>query len=319
MNDIYNSLSTINKEDANSHFLESDAFSIILDMQQSLAHFILEGKEIQEFIDKIAKKMECCIVLEDSTPSILAVSFAQDDSPRNDQLRSYLSLQTSPSLKSYFCFKSTPNKQISITDQYQDLTIHRLLIPVKACSELLGFLSFLKIDTHFSGPEMILAQHVVNFLAVLLAHDRKIAEIELKLKGNFVEDLIFGNYLDIESIKARARALEYDITVPNRVLVAQFDEAKQFTGYKNKDEQNSFRHEIVKRIQSVTALIAPSMAVSVNNEIIILVQADKPNHSFEAIKHIAQEIIREVSPLLKTKLFIGIGSLCTELQDYKRS
>ncbi|NLM21923.1 MAG: hypothetical protein GX207_09295, partial [Peptococcaceae bacterium] len=186
-------------------------------------------------------------------------------------------------------------------------------------NELLGFLSFLKINTLYSELEMMLAQQVANFLAVLLAHDRKIAEIELKLKGNFVEDLISGNYLDIESIKARARALEYDITIPNRVLVAQFDEAKQFSRYKNNDEQNSFRHELIKKIQSVTALTAPSMAVSGKNEIIILVQADKPNHTFEAIKHIAQEIIRKVSPLLKTKLYIGIGTRCTELEDYKRS
>ena len=319
MSGISDPSATMNKESTNNSLLESTFLDLSLDMQQTLAHYILQGKGIQDLINKIAKKTGCCIVLEDSVPSILAVSFAQDNSSQNDQLRPYLSLQTSPSLSSKLYTKITLRKQLSITDQYQEITINRLLTPVKAGNELLGFLSFLKINTPYSELEMKLAQHVVDFLSALMAHDRKIAEIELKLKGNFVEDLISGNYLDIESIKARARALEYDITIPNRVLVAQFDEAKQFSRYKNPDEQNNFRHELVKKIQSVTALTAPSMAVSGNNEIIILVQNDKSNQSFEEIKHIAQEIIKEVSPLLKTKLYIGIGSRCSELKDYKRS
>ncbi len=159
-------------------------------------------------------------------------------------------------------------------------------------------------------------EHTADCAAALLACDKRIAEMELRLKGDFIDDLLNENRLDAESIRNRARALEYDISAPHRVLVADFDDMKQFTSHNKGD----LKSDLVKRIHGLTALHAESMAAFKGNELIILVRDDAPSaHSYDEIRRLAEALIEDTAPLLKSKMYVGIGNVCTGLSDYRES
>ena len=67
-----------------------------------------------------------------------------------------------------------------------------------------------------SGDDVVL-EHAATVLALELAHLRGIAEAELRLRRDLVEELLSGT--DVESARERAHALGYDLDRPHRVLV----------------------------------------------------------------------------------------------------
>lgn len=286
-----------------------------LEMQKSLAHYILNGIGVNEIVSELSKKAGCCAVLEDTAFSVLAAE--SGDPVEYDLLKPYFSLKTgstpdNPNLK------NSLNIPVLMSEQYNGITVCRLVISVNAGTEPLGYLSLIKAGEGFTEREAALLKYAAGGAAVLLALSKKNAETELRLKGSFIDDLVSGNYLDMESIKIRARALEYDITTPHRVLVAQFDESRQFFGF-DKSEQSAFKNELVRRVHNLISLKEQSMAAYKNNEMIILVRNDMTKRSFEKTRRLCEEIIRDIAPMLKTKMYIGIGKACSKLEDYRQS
>ncbi len=64
-------------------------------------------------------------------------------------------------------------------------------------------------------------EYASNILAMELARLHSLAETELRLRQDFLDDLVTG--LDLDSALRRAQALKYDIERPHRVVVIQCD------------------------------------------------------------------------------------------------
>ncbi len=62
---------------------------------------------------------------------------------------------------------------------------------------------------------MKLIKHAVHSIAVFPAYDKKTAEIELRLKGNFIKDLISENcHMSVSDVKYR---LQKNTGIPNMI------------------------------------------------------------------------------------------------------
>jgi DNA-binding PucR family transcriptional regulator len=66
-------------------------------------------------------------------------------------------------------------------------------------------------------PEAL--EHAAAVLAMELAHERRLAEVELRLRRDFTEELLEGSLAEDEGTAARARALNLDLGAPARVGV----------------------------------------------------------------------------------------------------
>ncbi len=90
----------------------------------------------------------------------------------------------------------------------------RLLVLARAGDQDLGVIAL--GGSEASGDDVVL-EHAATVLALELAHLRGIAEAELRLRRDLVEELLSGT--DVESARERAHALGYDLDRPHRVLV----------------------------------------------------------------------------------------------------
>lgn len=294
---------------------ENDRLEELLALRERLDKCVLEGGDLDGLTEILARSLKCTAVFEDSSFALKAAGFCGTEQP--EQLTTYLSLKTCPSMKQALKAGPLPKQARFITDRYDNWTVHRLVYPVFAGPEQLGFLSLLNVEPPFNESDVLPLKHAANAFAILLSHNKKIAEIELRLKGNFVEDLIKAEPSDFESIMNRAGALSYDITQPHRVLVAEIDNLKQLAAHLSGEQVARFKTELVTKIQYIIDQKAHGMASFHGEELILLLQ--QKDSSINLSKQLAEELAEEIPRQFKARLYIGIGNSCAALSDFKDS
>jgi hypothetical protein len=116
---------------------------------------------------------------------------------------------------------------------------------VRSRNDRLGSLGVYDPDLTMSDADVFAAEYASTLLAVDLVNARNIAEVELRLGRDLVEDLISG--VDPRGSSRRAHALHYDLNVPQRVLLLQWAEVGE--------PLEVVVHEVLARMK-VTALVS---------------------------------------------------------------
>lgn len=93
----------------------------------------------------------------------------------------------------------------------------RLLVLARAGDHDEGVIALGGSDATEASDDDVVLERAAILLALELAHLRGIAEAELRLRRDLVEELLSGT--DVESARERAHALGYDLDRPHRVLV----------------------------------------------------------------------------------------------------
>jgi sugar diacid utilization regulator len=93
----------------------------------------------------------------------------------------------------------------------------RLIVPAGPREDVLGVLALIDPGESAGGRERVALGHAATVLALELAHLHNVAEAELRLGRDLVEELLSG--ANEETMLARAEALGYDLRRPHRIVV----------------------------------------------------------------------------------------------------
>jgi len=96
----------------------------------------------------------------------------------------------------------------------------RLVSLVKPHHEVLGVVALIDPAKTAGDHEVFTLQYGTTVLALELAHQRSLAEVELRLHRELVDDLVVGT--DNDSAYARAGALGHDLRGPHHVVVVHW-------------------------------------------------------------------------------------------------
>lgn len=97
----------------------------------------------------------------------------------------------------------------------------RWLALARAREEILAVMVLIDPDTTAREQDLMALEYGATVLAIELAHVQNIAETELRLRRDIVEDLLAGT--DSASVLVRARGLRYDLERPHRVVIVEAD------------------------------------------------------------------------------------------------
>ena len=96
----------------------------------------------------------------------------------------------------------------------------RILALAQPRDEVLGVLALVDPQRRAGRFELFALEYAAMVLAVDLAHQRSLAETELRLRGDLVDDLLTG--ADEPSALARSTALGHDLRPPHQILVVSW-------------------------------------------------------------------------------------------------
>ncbi len=291
-----------------------------LDINGLLVKRLLDGSDLDGMTATLAEFMNCCVLISDAGTSFLSIGFAGGITVSlKDAIRTFLSKADVINAKNsaYSIRAASP---VLTSDEQDGLTFNRLICGIRSDNDFLGYLSVIRANVPFTDEDQSVILNAVGLMAVRLSQDKKIAEIELRLKGNFIEDLISTHYSDPESIMNRARALAYNISLPHRVLVAEIENLKHLLSKRSDaSESPNLKIELVKSIQNRLNQVAGGMVSHHNDEIILLVPLKAVSAPVSRIKTLSQSIIDFVADQFGAKMYIGIGNVCSELSDFSKS
>jgi DNA-binding PucR family transcriptional regulator len=174
----------------------------------------------------------------------------------------------------------------------------RLLAIAAAGIDVLGVLVLIDTEGTAGPHERVALEHGATVLAMELARLRSLAESELRLGGDLVEQLLAGT-LDDTAAHARAHAVGYDLERPHRVVAVGSVDATE--------DHDAFFHAVRRaaRDAGVGTLLAAGTGT-----VVVLSDADQDWNKFrEAIDgEAAAGACR-----------IGVGGLCSRPAEYPRS
>ncbi len=171
----------------------------------------------------------------------------------------------------------------------------RVLTLIQPRAEILGVLALNDPDDTVTEDNLFALHYGATVLALELSHQRTVAEIELNLRRDLVDDLLAGT--DRDGAYARADALNHDLRRPHYVVVVQSTGRTENT--------------------LTTAAGRAATALHLNYlqgrhaGLVVLLTDGRPD---------PQTLHRTISEILgRTSSVIGIGSRCTVPDDFPQS
>jgi len=174
----------------------------------------------------------------------------------------------------------------------------RLLTVAQPRGDVLGVLVLIDPDGTASEHELVALEHGATVLAMELARLWSLAETELRLRRDLVEDLLAG--ADEESALARAQALGYDLERLHRVVVVQRQDRA--------DGGADLLFHAVRRAAGSTG--AGSLLVSRTGTVVLLANQDL---DWEKLRG---AVLHELGG---GRVRVGVGGSCGRVGDFPRS
>jgi DNA-binding PucR family transcriptional regulator len=174
----------------------------------------------------------------------------------------------------------------------------RIYMLARAREDVIGVMVLIDPSGVAGEHERVALEHGATVLAMELARLQSLADTELRLRRDLVEELLSGT--DQASALARAAALRYDLQRPHRVVAVE-----QASG--EPDDGRLFR---AVRAAARDAGVG-SLLVSRLGRVVVL--SDTPNGSWGPFQ---AELIHELGGQVCR---VGVGGTCVSASDYPRS
>ncbi len=173
----------------------------------------------------------------------------------------------------------------------------RLVAIANPSVDVLGVLALVDPARAAGDQEQIALEHGATVLAMELARLRSLAEAELRLRRDLVEELLSGT--DEESALSRAQALGHDLERRHRVVVTE--------GRGRTDDEDAFFHAVRRAARDADA---GSLLVARGGAIVVLSDADL---SWERFR---EAVLTELGG---GRCRVGVGGWCERPGDFPRS
>lgn len=174
----------------------------------------------------------------------------------------------------------------------------RLLTVVSPRRDVLGVLALIDPAGTAGVVERVALEHGATVLGMELARLRSLAETELRLRRDLVEELLTG--IDDESALARADALGHDLRPLHRVAVFE-------RGTDQRDDDDTFLHAVR---QAVRERDAGSLMVARAGTVVVVSQAESDWNGLRTAV---------LAQLSAGRCRIGVGGSCDHPADLPRS
>lgn len=196
----------------------------------------------------------------------------------------------------------------------------RTVAPVRVGSEVVGYL-ILPRDLGAATLDRALVEVACTGLALEFAKLRARVEVEHRVRGDAVMDLLAGAYSSEEAMASRAAYLGYDLAEPRDVLILEIDDFQVLTERHGEHAALSLKRRFFDLVSAEVTARAPGSVVTAQSDSLILLVAGRPGGvgrlSPETLALNLQQLV--ASSLPQVTISVAIGDTCRRPRDYAPS
>ncbi len=280
-------------------------------IHRSLLGVVIRGGGWQELADECARLLAAPMVLLDTSLEVLATSSGFPISI------AYLdSRLTLPDARERFAGLTGPTPLRVEQEGLPAL----FALPIVSSHRVLGYVCTLSDAKNLSSMQILTLEHAATIAALEMAQDRVRFETEVRLKGDFVDDVISGNEQAMDSLLRRGVFLGCDLRYGATVILLGVDEYDGLVARRGLDQEDLDR-QIELYFTQCSRLVGsaePSSLVSLKSGRIVVFVCGKSAQDPPSLKKLATALQALAQTSGGLSVSAGIGAFTKSAREMDR-
>ncbi len=253
------------------HFRLRQSFEI----HRRFTELVLDGKGVNEICRTLADLLESAVVIEDASFHLLAHAGGTGDPHRKETILHQGTPQRvlfDPQIQRMLRELEAKRGPIKVPAYpHVGMSRERLLAPILAANQVLGYISVLDNPPHNDELAFLALEQAALVLALSIAKERELAEVEGRVRGEFLGDLLFGTYGDEAAAQRRARHLGYPLSGTHVVMLTDIDDFRGFNRARqiSEDAIQAIKREFLRRVTAVVRATFPRALVQGRSDSVV--------------------------------------------------
>lgn len=301
-------------EQAEQH---NDALKRLQQIHDQLGELVLQGRSIEEIARRLSSLIGNPVVVLGSYFNRVAGSTWNGSTAVAERLAP---LRTSSTLGPELARLATERRPVHLApDPDLGLPDSLLLAPILAGPDLLGYVLVVEAERTFAPLDFQALEQAATVFALELTRERYMDEVERRLRGDFIHDLIAATF-DRQTVVARAGRLGHDLALPQLVLVtavdggdsAAVDDQRQDAGERTMRLERALRTSLRRRgLMAQTSIVAEDVAT--------LIALPRPDADTAPVRRLVQAIQTDLTAYLAPdSATIGVGRIRHEPAELRQ-
>jgi PucR family transcriptional regulator, purine catabolism regulatory protein len=228
-----------------------------IEIHRRFTELVLDGKGVNEICRTLAELLESAVTVEDASFHLLAHAGGSSDPHRKETIlrqgtpqRVLFDPQIQRMLREVEA-KRGPLKVPAFP--HLGMSRERLIAPILAGGQVLGYISVLDHPPHNEELAFMAIEQAALVLALSVAKERELSEVEGRVRGEFLEDLLHGTYGEEAAAQRRARHLGYPLHGSHIVMLVDIDDFRGFNRARqiSEDAIQALKREFLRRVTGV--------------------------------------------------------------------
>jgi purine catabolism regulator len=231
-----------------------------IEIHRRFTELVLDGKGVNEICRTLADLLESAVSVEDASFHLLAHAGGSADPHRKETIlrqgtpqRVLFDPQIQRTLREVEA-KRGPVKVPAFP--HLGMSRERLIAPILAGGQVLGYISVLDHPPHNEELAFMAIEQAALVLALSVAKERELSEVEGRVRGEYLEDLLHGTYGDEAAAQRRARHLGYPLHGSHIVMLVDIDDFRGFNRARqiSEDAIQALKREFLRRVTGVVRI-----------------------------------------------------------------
>jgi purine catabolism regulator len=285
-----------------------------IDIHRRFTELVLDGKGVKEICATLAELLESAVVIEDASFHLLAHAGGSGDPHRKETIqrqgtphRVLFDPQIQRMLRDLEA-KRGPVKVPAFP--HVGMSRERLIAPILAANQVLGYISVLDHPPHNEELAFMAIEQAALVLALAIAKERELSEVEGRVRGEFLEDLLHGTYGEDAAAQRRARHLGYPLHGNHIVMLVDIDDFRGYIGSRqvSEDAIQALKREFLRRVTGVVrSVYARALVQGRSDSVVSLLPVGTEIGDYQARGHALGLQIRENIADWKPGFTVSVG------------
>src|SRR6266850_5680684 len=228
-----------------------------IEIHRRFTELVLDGKGVKEICATLAELLESAVVIEDASFHLLAHAGSSADPHRKETILRQGTPQRvlfDPQIQRMLREVEANRAPVKVPPfPHVGMSRERLIAPILAGGQVLGYISVLDHPPHNEELAFMAIEQAALVLALAVAKERELSEVEGRVRGEFLEDLLHGTYGEEAAAQRRARHLGYPLHGNHIVMLVDIDDFRGFIGARqvSEDAIQALKREFLRRVTGV--------------------------------------------------------------------
>jgi purine catabolism regulator len=228
-----------------------------IEIHRRFTELVLDGKGVNEICRTLAELLESAVTVEDASFHLLAHAGGSADPHRKETILRQGTPQRvlfDPQIQRVLREVEAKRGPLKVPAfPHLGMSRERLIAPILAGGQVLGYISVLDHPPHNEELAFMAIEQAALVLALSVAKERELSEVEGRVRGEFLEDLLHGTYGEEAAAQRRARHLGYPLHGSHIVMLVDIDDFRGFNRARqiSEDAIQALKREFLRRVTGV--------------------------------------------------------------------